>query len=252
MAILGFHGPRDFLKSALNDTEKRWLDNCDAVKRGRPARAPSPQPAGMAGRAAEGATRRRLLAAGREPAAAGAARPARQRARPTSGADVQKELQAAGIKAVPTPFSPWGLRIDGKPALDQARRLRARRHRGAGRGLAAAGAAARRQARRDGGRFLRRRRRQDAGHRRLHAQHRPALRLRHLGAPARRAQAAAGAQQAVERASGRHRPRARRPHQAAGRQDRPRAGRRAVLGPGHAAAQSGPEVAPIAQVGGRN
>ncbi|RYF74455.1 MAG: SAM-dependent methyltransferase, partial [Comamonadaceae bacterium] len=31
MAILGFHGPRDFLKSALNDTEKRWLDNCDAV-----------------------------------------------------------------------------------------------------------------------------------------------------------------------------------------------------------------------------
>src|SRR5688500_4321841 len=32
MAILGFHGPRDFLKSALNDTEKRWLDNCDAVK----------------------------------------------------------------------------------------------------------------------------------------------------------------------------------------------------------------------------
>ena len=31
MAILGFHGPRDFLKSALNDVEKRWLDNCDGV-----------------------------------------------------------------------------------------------------------------------------------------------------------------------------------------------------------------------------
>jgi 16S rRNA (cytosine967-C5)-methyltransferase len=32
-------------------------------------------------------------------------------------ADVQHELKLAGIKAVNTPFSPWGLRIDGKPAL---------------------------------------------------------------------------------------------------------------------------------------
>jgi 16S rRNA (cytosine967-C5)-methyltransferase len=34
-------------------------------------------------------------------------------------ADVQKELGKAGIKAVPTPFSPWGLRIAGKPALNK-------------------------------------------------------------------------------------------------------------------------------------
>jgi 16S rRNA (cytosine967-C5)-methyltransferase len=34
MAILGFYGPRDFLKSALSDVEKRWLDQCDAVKPG--------------------------------------------------------------------------------------------------------------------------------------------------------------------------------------------------------------------------
>jgi 16S rRNA (cytosine967-C5)-methyltransferase len=32
-------------------------------------------------------------------------------------ADVQKELAKAGIQAMPTPYSPWGLRIDGKPAL---------------------------------------------------------------------------------------------------------------------------------------
>jgi 16S rRNA (cytosine967-C5)-methyltransferase len=32
---------------------------------------------------------------------------------------VQKELAAAGIKAQPTPFSPWGLRIAGKPALNR-------------------------------------------------------------------------------------------------------------------------------------
>ncbi|QXZ10014.1 RsmB/NOP family class I SAM-dependent RNA methyltransferase [Comamonas sp. Y33R10-2] len=32
-------------------------------------------------------------------------------------AEVRKELEKAGIKAKPTPFSPLGLRIDGKPAL---------------------------------------------------------------------------------------------------------------------------------------
>ena len=33
--------------------------------------------------------------------------------------DVQKELAVAGFKAVPTPFSPWGLRISGKPTLNK-------------------------------------------------------------------------------------------------------------------------------------
>jgi 16S rRNA (cytosine967-C5)-methyltransferase len=31
MAILGFHGPRDFLKSALTEQEKNWLDQCDSI-----------------------------------------------------------------------------------------------------------------------------------------------------------------------------------------------------------------------------
>ena len=33
LAILGFAGPRDFLKSALSEPEKAWLDQCDAVDR---------------------------------------------------------------------------------------------------------------------------------------------------------------------------------------------------------------------------
>jgi 16S rRNA (cytosine967-C5)-methyltransferase len=33
--------------------------------------------------------------------------------------DVQHELKLAGIQATLTPYSPWGLRIDGKPALSQ-------------------------------------------------------------------------------------------------------------------------------------
>lgn len=32
---------------------------------------------------------------------------------------VQAELAAAGIQAVPTPYSPWGLRVQGKPALNK-------------------------------------------------------------------------------------------------------------------------------------
>ena len=32
-------------------------------------------------------------------------------------ADVRKELAAAGIQSTLTPYSPWGLRIEGKPAL---------------------------------------------------------------------------------------------------------------------------------------
>src|SRR4051794_39196713 len=31
LAILGFAGPRDFLKSALSEQEKAWIDHCDAV-----------------------------------------------------------------------------------------------------------------------------------------------------------------------------------------------------------------------------
>ena len=60
MAILGFHGPRDFLKSALTDQEKNWLDQCDAESSPiGPAGAPPAQPARMAGAAAEGPAGRR-------------------------------------------------------------------------------------------------------------------------------------------------------------------------------------------------
>src|SRR3954454_8797004 len=45
MAILGFHGPRDFLKSVLTEQEKNWLDQCDSIMSGagpsQGAKAPS-------------------------------------------------------------------------------------------------------------------------------------------------------------------------------------------------------------------
>lgn len=116
MAILGFHGPRDFLKSALNDTEKRWLDNCDAVKpddllerhrHNLPEWLVAPLKAQL------GAEFWPLVESLQQPAPLDLRVNALTDKRP----DVQKELALAAIKAVATPFSPWGLRIDGKPAL---------------------------------------------------------------------------------------------------------------------------------------
>ncbi len=166
-------------------------------------------------------------------------------------ADVQKELgRGCRSRRCATPFSPWGLRIDGKPALTKLDAFHAWRHRGAGRGLAIAGAAAGCQARRDGGRFLRWRGRQDAGHWRHHAQHRagcmPSTRRRTGSTRSSRGWRAASCRTFTRRPSAHERDD--RIKRLAGKIDR-------VLvdapcsGAGHAATQSRPEMAPIAQVG---
>jgi 16S rRNA (cytosine967-C5)-methyltransferase len=116
MAILGFHGPRDFLKSALSDQEKRWLDNCDAVQ---PAdlleRHRHNLPEWLAGplKTQLGEQFWPLAESLQEPAPLDL----RVNAFTDKRAEVQKELAKAQLPSKPTPFSPWGLRIDGKPAL---------------------------------------------------------------------------------------------------------------------------------------
>lgn len=118
LAILGFYGPRDFLKSALTDQEKNWLDQCDQVK-----------PEEMMDRHRHnlpdwlvqplkdqlGAEFWPLV----ESLNLGAGLDLRVNTFMAKRSEVQKELAQAGIKAVPTPYSPWGLRIDGKPALNK-------------------------------------------------------------------------------------------------------------------------------------
>jgi 16S rRNA (cytosine967-C5)-methyltransferase len=118
MAILGFHGPRDFLKSALTDQEKTWLDQCDRV-----------QPADLMER------HRHNLPDWLVPPLKdqlgedfwplvdslnqGAPLDLRVNTQLAKREAIQKELAEAGIKSVPTPYSPWGLRIEGKPALNK-------------------------------------------------------------------------------------------------------------------------------------
>ncbi|VTU35601.1 RsmB/NOP family class I SAM-dependent RNA methyltransferase [Variovorax sp. PBL-E5] len=116
MAILGFHGPRDFLKSALNDTEKRWLDNCDGVKEDdllERHRHNLPEWLVAPLKAQLGAEFWPLVRSLQQPAPLDLRVNALTDKRP----DVQKELAQAAIPAAATPFSPWGLRIEGKPAL---------------------------------------------------------------------------------------------------------------------------------------
>jgi len=118
LAILGFYGPGDFLRSALTDQEKRWLDQCEAVK-----------PDDLMERHRHNLPEwlvqplKDQLGGGFWPLVEnlnlGAGLDLRVNAMKAKRADVQKELQQAGIKAVPTPFSPWGLRIAGKPALNK-------------------------------------------------------------------------------------------------------------------------------------
>jgi len=118
LAILGFYGPGDFLRSALSDQEKNWLDQCEKVK-----------PEDLMERHRHNLPEwlvqplKDQLGDGFWPLVnslnEGAGLDLRVNTFKAKRADVQKALSASGIKALPTPFSPWGLRIAGKPALNK-------------------------------------------------------------------------------------------------------------------------------------
>ncbi len=118
LAILGFYGPADFLRSALTEQEINWLVQCEKIK------------------VADLMERHRhnlpewLVAPLKDQLGdefwplvesfnKGAGLDLRVNTFKAKRADVQKGLAVLGIKAVPTPFSPWGLRIAGKPALNK-------------------------------------------------------------------------------------------------------------------------------------
>lgn len=116
LATLGFAGPRDFLKSALNEQEKAWLDACDAVPSEdllEPHRHNLPEWLATALKAQLGDAFWPLVDSLNQPAPLDL----RVNALTDKREDVQKELKLAGIAATPTPYSPWGLRVADKPAL---------------------------------------------------------------------------------------------------------------------------------------
>jgi 16S rRNA (cytosine967-C5)-methyltransferase len=116
LAILGFAGPRDFLQAALNPQEKEWLQACDAVPPGElQDRHRHNLPEWLVAPLQEqlGEDFWPLVDSLNEPAPLDL----RVNALTDKREDVRQELKLAGIAADLTPYSPWGLRVDGKPAL---------------------------------------------------------------------------------------------------------------------------------------
>jgi 16S rRNA (cytosine967-C5)-methyltransferase len=116
LAILGFAGPRDFVKSALNDTEKSWLDMCDSIG---PADLMSQHIHNLPDWLAQplkvqlGDEFKALAESLQQPGTLDL----RVNDLNEKRAEVLKELNAAGIVCETTPYSPWGVRIQGKPSL---------------------------------------------------------------------------------------------------------------------------------------
>lgn len=118
LAILGFAAERDFLLGALNDQEKDWLARCDQVKpedlmelhrHNLPAWLVEPLKAQL------GDDFWPLVESLNAPAGLDL----RVNTLKDKRAEVQKELAKAAIQTVATLYSPWGLRMSTKPALNK-------------------------------------------------------------------------------------------------------------------------------------
>jgi len=121
LAILGWQGSEKFLLGALGQHEQQWLANVRAADPATlPAKLRHNLPDWLANplHATLGDAEFDALAASlNEPAPLDL----RVNLLKAKREDVQAELAQEGIDAQPTPYSPWGLRIEGKPALNKLR-----------------------------------------------------------------------------------------------------------------------------------
>ena len=116
LAILGFAAPRHLLEAALTAQEKTWLAACDAVQDADllpQHRHNLPEWLAQALQAQLGEQFDALAASMLQAAPLDL----RVNALSAKRDAVAQELAAAGISAQPTPYSPWGLRVQGKPQL---------------------------------------------------------------------------------------------------------------------------------------
>jgi 16S rRNA (cytosine967-C5)-methyltransferase len=116
LALLGWQGNEGFLRAALSETEQQWLAQVRLVDRSAlPERLRHNLPAWLADllQPALGDEFWPLV----ESLDAVAPLDLRVNTFKARRDDVQREFAAQGIEALPTPYSPLGLRIQGKPAL---------------------------------------------------------------------------------------------------------------------------------------
>lgn len=119
LAILAWRGGDSFLRGALSPVEQQWLAQVQAIA---PASLAPKLRHNLPEWLAEPLLARlgeeefwRLAAALNEPAPLDL----RVNVLKLKREEAQAQLAAAGITATPTPYSPLGLRIDGKPALNK-------------------------------------------------------------------------------------------------------------------------------------
>lgn len=118
LAILGWQGNEGFLRAALSEPEKLWLEQVQAVDRNSlPEKLRHNLPEWLAEPLHRelGEEFWPLVDSLNEPAALDL----RVNALKAKRDDVKAALEKANIHAEPTPYSPWGLRIQGKPALNK-------------------------------------------------------------------------------------------------------------------------------------
>jgi len=118
LAILGWQGSASYLRSALGPHELQWLEHVGSIDRASlPPKLRHNLPDWLAQPLQErlGDEFWPLVASLNEPAALDL----RVNALKARRDDVQAALAAANIDAQPTPYSPWGLRVRGKPAINK-------------------------------------------------------------------------------------------------------------------------------------
>jgi 16S rRNA (cytosine967-C5)-methyltransferase len=118
LAALAWQGPPEVLRAALGPQEQAWLAQVQAIDRAAlPEKLRHNLPDWLAGALREqlGDDFWPLVRALAEPAPLDL----RVNLLKAKREDVQRSLATAGIEATPTPYSPWGLRVPGKPALQK-------------------------------------------------------------------------------------------------------------------------------------
>jgi 16S rRNA (cytosine967-C5)-methyltransferase len=118
LVLLAWNGNEGFLRAALTEAEQQWLEQVKSVDRSAlPAKLRHNLPEWLAEplEAALGASFWPLVEAMNRPAPLDL----RVNTFKARREDVQAALAAGGIDAALTPYSPWGLRVQGKPALNK-------------------------------------------------------------------------------------------------------------------------------------
>ena len=118
LAILGFAASADLLRSALTEQEKKWLSDCEKI-----------DPKDLMERHRHNLPEwlvqplKDQLGQGFWPLVeslnTSASLDLRVNDFKAKRSEIQQELTQAGIQTQPTPYSPWGLRVLGKPVLNK-------------------------------------------------------------------------------------------------------------------------------------